>query len=84
MDARQIGISSSPRPLAWVLVALSLIAIALAIRWMEPPSVQTNASQPTPSVTAPGLLDRGAERLPAPSPRIGGPGGQLGDATPGN
>ena len=70
------------RPGAWV----GAIVIGLAVLMLGWQTISvTRVSHPTvlgstPAATATPLLDRNAERQPVPSPRSGGPGGQIGDA----
>jgi hypothetical protein len=68
--------------MAWV--AAILVALALALMgWHAVPSLlaQTTSVHNTPVTTAGTLLDRNAERQPQGlTSRVGGPGGQIGDA----
>jgi hypothetical protein len=65
------------RPTFWVNVLLVLLASA-AIGWQAtmliPSSQPSGITKPSASTAAP-LLDRGAERQPIPTPRVGGPRG---------
>lgn len=71
------------RSMAWLTAILALLAVGLlgwqALAYVKP----TNqlAIQRSPIATpAALLLDRNAERQPGQTPRVGGPGGQVGDA----
>ncbi len=71
----------SSRPTAWVGAIVILTAIAVLL-WQSTTAIRPghpSAISPPPSIAATHLLDRSAERQPAPSPRQGGPGGQIGD-----
>jgi hypothetical protein len=83
MNSNEALTRSTARPMRWIAAAVVLVGLVLAGRWAVPASLPTMASTPTPFVVTAPLLDRGAERQPAPTPRTGGPGGQIGDATPG-
>ena len=60
------------------VVVLAALAYGAMSTWLGAPAQHRGISAQQ-SVQAP-LLDRNAERVPEPSPRIGGPGGQVGDA----
>jgi hypothetical protein len=81
MELQQQMRRLSNRPTAWVgaMVILSAIAVLL---WQSTTAIRPShpsAISQSPSIAAIHLLDRNAERQPAPSPRQGGPGGQIGD-----
>ena len=69
------------RVLIGVVAGLLAMAAIVGIRFTLPiQSVATGGLKPAASFASP-LLDRAAERnTQTPSPRVGGPGGQLGDS----
>jgi hypothetical protein len=72
---------ASGRPTAWIGAIVVLAAIAVLL-WQSTTAIRqshSSAISKPPSVATTPLLDRDAERQPAPSPRQGGPGGQIGD-----
>jgi hypothetical protein len=83
MELRQNMRRATTRPLAWAAAILIALAIGLT-GWNAlttvAPSQATNVSM-APATTAIALLDRNAERQQqGPTSRMGGPGGQIGDA----
>jgi hypothetical protein len=72
---------ASSRPTAWVGAIVIVTAIPVLL-WQSTTTIRQilpSAISESPSAAATPLLDRNAERQPAPSPRQGGPGGQIGD-----
>lgn len=71
------------RSMAWLSAILTLLAVGL-LGWQALANVkpihQLAFQRSAIAATAPPLLDRNAERQPGQTPRVGGPGGQVGDA----
>jgi hypothetical protein len=68
--------------MAWVAAMLAVLAVGL-LGWQAMTTVRPShqlSSRNVPVATETPLLDRNAERQPSETPRVGGPGGQVGDA----
>lgn len=63
---------SPSTPVAWIAATLCALAVGFAAGWYVHPDNSTTLAA---DVTAPPVISVG-------SPRIGGPGGQVGDADP--